>query len=174
MRNFIDELQAEAGDAVEAMKTAALRARCVHACAELMRHMLLTARKVRTLPRDTAVATVVREWMTAWHLDDDAYPEVASEMRVFTAAFCAFAEAESDEADLALRQAAGALEDALGRAGTTLADQMAWRSECAHGWWELVAPTPEDLPGRTERSAIPGVRKGQAFWEAGCASHCRG
>jgi ABC-type sugar transport system ATPase subunit len=26
-----------------------------------------------------------------------------------------------------------------------IADETAWRSECVHGWWELVCPTPIDL-----------------------------
>jgi len=50
---------------------------------------------------------------------------------------------------------------------------MAWRSECAHGWWDLVEPVPVDLPGRKERPSVPQRAPGTPFWEAGCASFCR-
>src|SRR5690606_2611963 len=170
---LVDEAQREARAAIEAMKAAALRARAIHARAELIRHMFTTARKVGHLPRDAAVEAVVGEWMKAWHLTPDAYPEVAADMRNFTAAFCAFAETATPETDERLRSAVAALERALQRAGTTLANQMAWRSECAHGWWELVVPTPDDLPGRRDRPGMPGVMSGRPFWDAGCAPHCR-
>lgn len=174
MPNFVEELQEEARSAIEAMKAAALGARAVHARAELMRHMLLTANRVKHLPRKDAVAKVVGEWMSAWHLPVDAYPEVAAEMRNFTDAVCGYAENPSDNADRAMRTAFAALEAALAGKGTSLADQMAWRSQCAHGWWELVAPAPVDLPGRGERPGVPAPEPGKPFWEAGCAAHCRG
>jgi len=174
MPSFVEQLQEEARAAIDAMREAALLARATHARAELMRHMLITASKVKDLPREAAVAEVVVEWMRAWHLPQDTCPEVAAEMRAFTAAFCEFAEAASDRADAALRAAAQALEDALARSGTSLADQMAWRSECAHGWWALVAPVPPDLPGRIERPGVPCPEPGRPFWEAACAPHCCG
>jgi hypothetical protein len=173
MPDFVDELQDQAQAAISDMRAAAVAARSAHARAELMRHMRLTATKATALPRGEAVRKVVGEWMAAWHLSEDAYPEVAAEMRTFTDAFCAHAEAPGTESNAAVRQAAAALEAALVRSGTTLADQMAWRSECAHGWWELVSPTPADLPGRTERPGVPRYESGKPFWETGCAPHCR-
>src|SRR5690606_11654128 len=138
MPYLVDEAQREARAAIEAMKAAAPRARAIHARAELIRHMFTTARKVGHLPRDAAVEAVVGEWMKAWHLTPDVYAAVAADMRSFTDAFCAFAETAAPETDERLRSAVAALERALRRAGTTLGNQMGWRSECAHGWWELV------------------------------------
>jgi hypothetical protein len=174
MTHFVEELQEDARAAIAAMRAAALHARATHARAELMRHMLTTAEKVTHLHRDEAVSTVVGEWMAAWHLPADAYPELAAEMRAFTVAFCAYAESRSEAADADLRSAAAALDAALERAGTSIADQMAWRSECAHGWWESVVPTPADLPGRAERPAVPKPMPGRPFWDAGAAPHCGG
>lgn len=174
MPHFVDDLQEDAHAAIAAMRVAALHARSTHARAELMRHMLTTAEKVRHLPRDEAVTKVTGEWMQAWHLPADAYPELAREMRAFTVAFCAYAETRSDAADADLRKAVAALDAALHAAGTSLADQMAWRSECAHGWWEAVVPTPADLPGRIERPGIPKPVPGRPFWDTGCAPHCEG
>lgn len=174
MPHFVEDLQEDARAAIDAMRAAALHARSTHARAELMRHMLSTAEKVKHLHRDEAVSQVVGEWMAAWHLPADAYPELASEMRAFTVAFCAYAENRSDAADADLRAASAALDEALAAAGTSIADQMAWRSECAHGWWELVAPTPADLPGRAERPGVPKPAPGRPFWDAGAAPHCGG
>ena len=50
-----------------------------------------------------------------------------------------------------------ALDEALAREGTSISEQMAWRSQCAHGWWELVAPTPADLPGRKDAAVHAGA-----------------
>ena len=168
--HFVEDLQGQAARAIEAMREAALAARAVHARAELMRHMRTTARKVTDRPRGEAVDLVVGEWMTAWALTPAAYPEVAAEMRAFTDAFCAYADRPEDATDARVRAAAQALEAALARSGTSLADQMAWRSECAHGWWELVVPRPPDLPPRP----IPSDPAGRPFWTLGCADHCRG
>jgi hypothetical protein len=174
MTHLVDELRDEAEEAIEAMRAAALAARSAHARAELVRHMATTAAKVRNLPREQAVDTIVGEWMKAWHLAKDAYPEIAGEMRAFTDAICSFTERATAETDSKLRSAVAALDAALSRSGTTLADQMAWRSECAHGWWMLVVPMPDDLPGRAERAGIPRPEDGRPFWEAACAPHCRG
>ena len=61
----------------------------------------------------------------------------------------------------------------LEKEGTSISDQMAFRSQCAHGWWEQVKPVPADLPGRKPRPSVPGPESGKAFWEAGCADFCR-
>jgi hypothetical protein len=173
MPHFVEQLQQEAAAAIAAMRAAALAARHAHARAELMRHMRLTAAKVKDRPKAEAVEAVVSEWMEAWHLDRYAWPHIAREMQIFTEAFYDYAHAGSDAADAEVRAAAAALDAALAKEGTTIADQMAWRSMCAHGWWEWVSPVPADLPGRKERPTVPRLVAGQPFWEAGCAEQCR-
>ncbi|WP_293858418.1 hypothetical protein [uncultured Alsobacter sp.] len=173
MAHVVDELREEAEAAIAAMREAALRARTLHARAELMRHMLTTARKVMDKPRGEAVESVVREWMAAWHLDRAAWPHVARDMERLTQAFLDYAATPAQSADAALRSAIAGLDEALGREGTSIADQMAYRSQCAHGWWELVAPTPADLPGRKDRPMMPAPEPGRPFWDAGCADFCR-
>ncbi len=170
--DYVDELQAEAQAAIARMRDAALTARHVHARAELMRHMRTTARQVKGQPRSDAVTLVVREWMKAWGMADGNLSGCEPEMAAFTAAFCAHSERPSKSSDQTLRQTTATLERALEARGTTLADQMAWRSECAHGWWEFVCPTPADV-ARSRKRPLPRPNPGQAFWEAGCADHCR-
>ncbi len=173
MPHFVEDLRLEAEAAVERMQAAAIEARRLHARAELMRHMLTTARKVMDKPRAEAVETVVREWMDAWNLRRDEWPHVAREMQSFTEAFQDYAIDASDANDRRVRASADALEAALGRHGTSIADQMAFRSQCAHGWWEWVVPVPVDLPGRKPRPSVPGPRAEQPFWSWGCADFCR-
>lgn len=173
MPHFVDALQQEATEAIARMREAATEARRLHAHAELMRHMLTTARKVKDRPRAVAVETVVGEWMDAWNLARSDWPHIAREMRVFTEAFHDYANDPSDANDARVAAGAQALDAALAREGTSIAEQMAFRSQCAHGWWELVAPIPSDLPGRKERPSIPRPEVGRPFWEAGCADFCR-
>lgn len=175
MPHFVDQLQAEAVQAMAAMREAAIAARHIHARAELMRHMRTTARKFMHKPRAAAVEAVVAEWMEAWHLPRGEWPHIAREMGRFTQAFHDYAHDPSDAADAVVRTACEALDAALAREGTTISDQMAFRSMCAHGWWDMVVPTPAALPGRAERPGIPQWQAGQAFsfWEAGCAEQCR-
>lgn len=172
--SFVDDLQREAAEAIGRMQDAARQARALHARAELMRHMLTTAAKVAHLPADAAVEKVVGEWMQAWHLDRAAYPDLAAEMTGFTRAFCTYAADPSPGNDAALRRCVDLLEAGFARIGTSIADQMAWRSECAHGWWAAVAPVPADLPGAKPRPGVPRPQDGAPFWAAGCAPHCRG
>src|SRR5207249_10047 len=87
MPHLVDELRADSEAAIAAMRDAALRARRIHARAELMRHMLLTAHKVKSKPKADAVEAVVTEWMKAWHLTRSDWPQLAREMEAFTAAF---------------------------------------------------------------------------------------
>ena len=169
---FVEDQQATAHAAIVAMREAAIHARALHARAELMRHMLTTARKVIDQPLDAAVDKVTGEWMAAWQLAADGYPEIATEMRAFTLACCSYARVPSEANDAAFRISADKLDAAFAGIGTSLADQMAWRSECAHGWWELVAPTPADLPGRKERAGVPKPKPGEPLWDCGCAPHC--
>ncbi len=170
MAHLVEELQDAASKAIAAMKAAALAARALHARAELLRHMKLTAAKVKSRPRDEAVAFVVQEWMGAWGLDRSVYDELTSSMLAFTDAVCGYVDSPQDREDADVRQATASLEAALAAHGTTLADEMAWRSECAHGWWELVRPAPPDL---SRRRSVPAHVAGRAFWDVGCAEHCR-
>ena len=111
MAHFVEELRLEAERAILAMQTAALAARQLHARAELMRHMLTTARKVADKPKAEAVETVVREWMEAWNLRRGDWPHIAREMEAFTAAFHDYANEPGDANDAALRRACDALVD---------------------------------------------------------------
>ena len=135
------------------MRETALRARHLHARAELMRHMRITAAKVMDRPVDDAVRFVAAEGMKAWGLDGDAYRDLAIHVRNFTESFCRDAHAPTATTGTAILSALAQLESALERVGTTLSDQMAFRSECAHGWWEMVVPVPGD--GRAERPGMP-------------------
>jgi len=171
--HFVEQLRSEAEAAISEMKRAAREARDAHARAELMRHMLGTARKSKDKPRDEAIDAIVGEWMKAWHLSANDWPHLAREMRAFTDAFYDYAREETDAADQRLRQNCAALDEALKATGTTISDQMAWRSQCAHGWWEAVKPTPASLPSRRERPDIPKHVAGTAFWETSCAERCK-
>ena len=173
MPHFVEALQQKAAEAIAQMQEAALRARHAHARAELMRHMLTTARKVKDKPKAEAVETVVREWMDAWNLGRSDWPHIAREMESFTEAFHDYANDPSDEHDTRLRESCATLDIVLEKEGTSISDQMAFRSQCAHGWWEQVKPVPADLPGRKPRPSVPGLESGKAFWEAGCADFCR-
>jgi hypothetical protein len=169
---FVEELQAQAAAAISDMQKAALAARHLHARAELMRHMLTTARKMMHKPRAEAVEAVVREWLGAWNLDRNAWPHIAAEIESLTVAFHDFAHDASQANDAALRMCTAALDEALAREDTTISDQMAWRSQCAYGWWEAVRPIPADLPGTKPRPSVPSLAKGAAFWESSCAPFC--
>jgi hypothetical protein len=173
MSTFVEELQAAAAEAISDMQKAALAARHLHARAELMRHMLTTARKMMHKPRAEAAEAVVCEWLRAWNLDRNAWPHIAAEIENLTMAFHDFAHDASQANDAALRNCTAALDEALAREGATISDQMAWRSQCAHGWWEAVRPAPVDLPGAKPRPSIPAPAKGAAFWESGCAPFCK-
>jgi hypothetical protein len=172
MPELVDELQQAAALSIEAMRRAALEARRLHATAELMRHMRGTAAKLADRPVEEAAALVAGEWMKAWHLDGDAYAALGPDVTRFCLAFSHDARGTTAATQMAIRDAIAALEAAFGRHGTTIADQMAWRSECAHGWWELVVPTPDDLPSRSDRAGMPRYRTGAPFWEIGCAARC--
>lgn len=173
MPHLVEELRADSESAIAAMREAARAARHLHARAELMRHMLTTARKVKDKPKADAVETVVREWMDAWNLDRNDWPHIAREMESFTAAFHDYANDPSDAHDAALRAGCTALDEALAKQDTSISDQMAFRSQCAHRWWESVMPTPADLPGIKPRPSVPALRPDAPFWDAGCADFCR-
>jgi hypothetical protein len=165
MTHLVDELRDEAGRDMAAMCTAAMRARDTHARAELMRHMLMTAAKVRDQPVEAAARFIVDHWLEAWHLQRASWPHVA-EMEAFAAAFHAYAGAPTDGHDRAVRATCTQLEAAFSTAGMPIADQMAWRSVCAHGWWAQVRPAP---PGRGRQDRDWPDRP---FWEHGCLPEC--
>lgn len=173
MPHFVETLQQQASEAIARMREASVEARRLHARAELMRHMLGTARKVADRPKAEAVEAVVGEWMKAWSLDRGQWPHIAREMTAFTEAFHDYANVPSEAHDLALRAACAALDAALAKEATSISDQMAFRSECAHRWWEMVAPTPDDLPGGKPRAAMPEFDPTKPFWDTGCAPFCR-
>lgn len=161
----------EAEAAVAAMQEAALRARGLHARSELMRHMATTAAKALAggQDRNAAADLVAREWMQAWALGDGT-AGLDDAARGFIAAHLDAATGRPD-ADAALAGALDMLDRALAASGRTLADEMAWRSECAHGWWGMVRPPP---PGLLRRPSIPAPDPGRPFWTACCAPHCKG
>jgi hypothetical protein len=163
--HLVEEEQERAAAAIAAMRAAAEHAREVHARAELMRHMRATAAKNRGRPREAAVRAVVDEWLGAWALDRATWPHVAA-MEALTRAFCDYVEAPSDANDHAVRAACDAIARAFAAAGKPLADQMAWRSICAHGWWAQVRPAPPG-EGRADRAWPP-----RPFWEEGCPKDC--
>jgi hypothetical protein len=169
MPHIVDEMQQEAAQAIAAMREAALRARRLHARAELMRHMRLTAAKVKARPIDEAVRFVSTEWMKAWGFGGEGYADLAMHVRTFTESFCRDAHAHNAASSAAIANALAALEAAFERIGTSLADQMAFRSECAHGWWETVVPVPPDARARP---GVPRWYPGVAFWNVGAAPHC--
>jgi len=173
MPHLVESLRRDAEAAILRMQEAARAARRVHARAELMRHMLTTATKVKQQPKAEAIEMIVREWMVAWNLGRTEWPHVAREMEGLTEAFYDYAHAPTDAHDERLRSFAEALDAAFAAEGTSIADQMAFRSQCAHGWWEWVEPVPGDLPGLKERPSVPGPRAEGPFWTLGCADFCR-
>ena len=173
MPHLVEELQQQAAQAMAAMQQAALDARHLHARAELMRHMQTTAARFRHRPKAEAVEAVLAEWLAAWHVPRHDWPHIAREMENLTATFHDYVNDPGDANDQRLRAATEALDAALAAQGTTISDQMAFRSKCAHGWWEAVRPTPRDLPGRAPRPSVPPLPDDRPFWEAGCDPQCR-
>lgn len=168
MNDLVAESRVEAEAAIARMREACAEARRLHARAELLRHMRGTAARFAHLsPREAAV-TVSREWMAAWGIEPARLPALAASFAGLSEAFCRDAR-QRDEAGLAA--ALAAFDASVAALGTSLADEMAHRSECAHGWWELVSPTPADLPGRRARD-LPAPERGEPFWSAGAKARC--
>ncbi len=150
------------------MQAAAIEARRLHARAELMRHMLATARKVKDKPRAEAVETVVREWMDAWNLRRDEWPHVAREMQSFTEAFQDYAIDASDAND----RVSGPRPTRSRRrsAGTTPRSPTRWPS----GRSAPTAGGSGSCPSRricrdASRGRRSGSARGTAFLELGSA-----
>jgi hypothetical protein len=165
----VDAALDEAREAISRMIEAARAARHLHARAELMRHMRTTAAKVAALPLDEAVAAVSGEWMKAWGLGGEAYSGIRPHVVAFTESFCRDARGSDAATRGTMGEAVAALEAAFVAHATTLSDEMAHRSECAHRWWTLVSPPPADLP---RRASVPPHDPARPFWEAGAAPHC--
>src|SRR5688572_21669162 len=132
MSHLVEELQQQAAQAIDDMQKAALAARHIHARAELMRHMRATAAKSRTRPKAEAVEAVLAEWLEAWHVARNDWPHIAKEMENFTASFYDYVNDPSDANDAKMRAATEALDKALAAQGTSISDEMAFRSMCAH------------------------------------------
>ena len=158
MTHIVDAMQGEATEAIRLMREAALAARHFHARAELMRHMRTTAAKFTGRPTEQAAAAIASEWMKAWSLEPAAYTAIAAEAAAFTQAFCRDAQEPTVETQRAIAKSLDNLETAFRSMGTTLSDEMAFRSECAHGWWADVMPPP--------------ASGDQPFWMAGAKPHC--
>jgi hypothetical protein len=166
MNDFATELRLAAEADIAAARDAALRARRMHARAELMRHMILTAAKSTDRPRDVSIALVTDEWLDAWGRDRTNYPYVP-QMEALSGACYDTLRSPGPATDAAVRAAFAALEAACVANGTTLADEMAWRSGCSHGWWGDVRPAPAGGP----YSEL--ARRSEALWDRGCAPQCR-
>ena len=168
MSHMLEDFSARAARSITAMQAAAETARREHAAAELTRHMLLTTRKFAHLGKAGAVEAVVSDWLGAWHLTRDDWPQIAAEMEALTGAFFDYCETPSDETDEAVRRAWQSLKAAHDTPERSLEDQMAWRSVCAHGWWGEVSPPP---PGYRDHDAD---RAREPFWTRGCPPECLG
>ena len=166
MINFTDELANAAAAEVSTAREATLRARMTHARAELMRHMMLTTAKSADQAREASVRLVVDEWLDAWQRTRDNYPFVR-QMEALAAACHDALRTPNLETDRAVREAFAALEQACVARGTTLGDEMAWRSGCSHGWWSDVRPSPAG-------EFAAGSRRDTPLWERGCPQHCLG
>lgn len=167
MTEFETELRRQADAAIAAARAATLEARRIHARAELMRHMILTTRKSMQRPRGESVALVVDEWLDAWRITRGNTAYVA-QMEALAGACHDTLRAPGAATDAAVRAAFDALDAACARIGTTIADEMAWRSGCSHGWWGEVRPAPA---GGDYRDL---ARRDRALWERGCAPECLG
>lgn len=168
MTHMLAEFSQDADRAIEAMKVAAMQARRAHAAAELTRHMLLTTRKFAHLGKEKAVEAVVTDWLGAWHLQRNDWPQIAAEMEALTGAFFDYCMEPSDTADQAVRDAWQRLKQVHDDDARTLEDQMAWRSVCAHGWWGDVSPPP---PGYRDHDL---ERATSPFWTKSCPPECLG
>lgn len=168
MSHMLDDFSRTAERSIAAMQDAARKARTDHAAAELTRHMLLTTQKFLDRGRAGAIEAVVSDWLGAWNLRRDEWPEIASEMETLTGAFFDYCVAPSDETDRAVREAWAGLKKAHDTPERTLEDQMAWRSVCAHGWWGDVSPAPAGYRDHDE------ARARAPFWTKSCPPECLG
>ncbi|MCC7038870.1 MAG: hypothetical protein IT516_01020 [Burkholderiales bacterium] len=167
MTDFTTELHQTAEADIAAAREAALRARTTHSRAELMRHMMLTTAKSTHEARGESIRLVTDEWLDAWQRDRTNYPYVALMEALAGACYDALT-APGTPTDRAVRDAFAALEHACNEHGTTLADEMAWRSGCSHAWWGDVHPAPDEPQYRAQ------ARRAQSLWQRGCPPECLG
>ena len=167
MTDFTTELKLAANAEVAAAREAALRARTTHSRAELMRHMMLTTAKSTDRPREQSIALVVDEWLDAWQRSRSNYAYV-QQMEALSGACYDVLRSPDTATDEAVRASFAELERACVANGTTLADEMAWRSGCSHAWWGDIRPSPP-LPEYSERA-----RRSESLFERGCPVHCLG
>jgi len=167
MTDFTSELRRAADEDIGAAHHAVLRARAMHARAELMRHMMLTTAKSTHRSREESIRLVTDEWLDAWLRDRANYPYVAL-MEALSGACYDALKSPTVTTDGAVREAFAALERACIGNGSTVADEMAWRSGCSHAWWADVRPAP-DLPEYRDRA-----RRSEALFERGCPPECMG
>ena len=165
MNHLVDELKAKADANIAAMRDAALRARDTHARAELMRHMLMTANKVKDRPVADAVRFIVDHWLEAWDLARASWPHVA-EMEAFAAAFHAYAIAPSRRA-----RRRGARDLRPARAGLRRGRDADRRPDGValdlRAWLVGAGASPPPGKGRPDRDW-----PAQPFWEHGCLPDC--
>ena len=167
MTDFTSELRQAAEHDIGAARHAALRARAMHSRAELMRHMMLTTAKSTDRSRDESVRLVTDEWLDAWRRDRSNYPYVAR-MEALSGACYDALRTPGATTDHAVRESFAALERACVAHGTTLADEMAWRSGCSHEWWGDVHPAPEKPEYRAQ------AKRRASLWQRGCPPECLG
>ena len=167
MNDFAAKLKHAADATIASAREAGLTARLMHARAELMRHMMLTTAKSVDRPRAESVRLVVDEWLDAWRRTRDNYPYVAH-MEALSGACYDALRAPTAESDRAVREAFAGLEHACVDNGTTLADEMAWRSGCSHAWWGDIHPAP-NLPEYREQA-----KRSESLWQRGCPPECLG
>ena len=167
MIDFTSELRRAAQGDIDAAQRAAERARTTHARAELMRHMMLTTAKSTDRPRAESIRLVTDEWLDAWRRNRTDYPYVAAMEALSGACYDALV-APGEATDRAVRAAFATLEQACVAHGTTLADEMAWRSGCSHEWWGDVRPAP-DRPEYREQA-----KRNAPLWQRGCPPECLG
>ena len=167
MTDFTSELRKAAEEDISTAHHAVLRARAMHARAELMRHMMLTTAKSTHRSRDESVRLVTEEWLEAWRRTRDNYPYVAH-MEALSGACYDALRAPNADTDRAVREAFAGLEHACVDNGTTLADEMAWRSGCSHIWWGDIHPAP-NLPEYREQA-----KRSESLWQRGCPPECLG
>jgi hypothetical protein len=165
MTDFTSELRRAAEDDLGTARHAVLRARAMHARAELMRHMMLTTAKSTDKSRDESIRLVTDEWLDAWLRDRTNYPYVAL-MEALSGACYDALKSPAPTTDMGVREAFAALERACIKNGSTLADEMAWRSGCSHMWWADVRPAP-NLPEYRDRA-----RRSESLFERGCPPEC--
>ena len=167
MTDFTTELKLAADADMAAARETALRARSTHSRAELMRHMMLTTAKSTDRAREDSISLVVDEWLDAWQRNRTNYPYVR-QMEALSGACYDALRSPNTATDDAVRAAFAELDRACVANGTTIADEMAWRSGCSHDWWSDVRPSPPH-PEYSERA-----RRSQSLFDRGCPVHCLG